>query len=192
MPGALDGLGGPTVSTDYVITLAGSEHLAALPGVELDAATRFHSWLVPPSVFTEATAIDRLAAAQAEGYLWVALTAAGEPVAFALAAPSGARLYLEELDVATDHAGRGLGLALIAEVERRAAADGVIEIALTTYRDVPWNAPFYLRHGFELADATDAELNARLREEAARGLDSMPRVALRKSVNCQAAETGAA
>lgn len=177
------------MSTDYVITLASPEHLAALPGVELDAATRFDSWLVPPSMFTEATAMDRLAAAQAEGYLWVGLTAAGRPVAFALASSSGARLYLEELDVATDHAGRGLGLALIAEVERKAAADGAVEIALTTYRDVPWNAPFYLRHGFEFADAVDAELSARLRDEAARGLDSMPRVGLRKPVNCRATET---
>jgi len=167
----------------YVITPAAPEHLGALPAIELSAATRFRSWSVPPCLFTDTTAMETLRVAQADGLLWVALTPAGQPVGFALASASGARLYLEELDVSAEHGGQGLGLALLAAVERRAATAGFVEIALTTYRDVPWNAPFYLRHGFEPADGCDTGLNARLLKEASRGLDSLPRVALRKRVD---------
>lgn len=166
----------------YVITPATPEHLGALPAVELSAATRFRSWNVPPCLFTDTTTMDTFRAAQADGLLWVALTSTGQPVGLALASASGSRLYLEELDVSAEHAGQGLGPALIAAVERRAAAAGFTEIALTTYRDVPWNAPFYLRHGFEPADGCDTGLNARLLKEASRGFDSLPRVALRKRV----------
>jgi GNAT superfamily N-acetyltransferase len=168
--------------THYTVSPAAPEHLDELRAIELRAATRFRTWNVPPTVFAEATALETLSVAQADGLLWVAL-AADMPVGFALTSVSGARLYVEEIDVAPEHAGQGLGLALLAEVEGCAASRRCTELALTTYRDVPWNAPFYLRHGFELADPSDGELAARLREEASRGLATMPRVALRKAVS---------
>lgn len=54
-------------------------------------------------------------------------------------------------------------------------------MTLTTFRDVPWNAPFYARAGFrELAAAElSPELAELVREEAARGLDPERRVVMR-------------
>ncbi len=148
------------------------------------AATRFSGYDVPPSVFAEATPAAVFATAQAEGHLWVALASVGECVGFALVAPSGRRLHLAELDVLPEHGGRGIGSALVGEVERWASEARFAELTLTTYRDVAWNAPFYVRLGFAIVEsaALDAELTARLAAEAERGLDSMPRVALRKPV----------
>jgi hypothetical protein len=56
-------------------------------------------------------------------------------------------------------------------------------VTLTTYRDIPWNAPFYRRLGFE--ELTAAELTPDLREivlaEAKKGLEPTRRVVMRWS-----------
>ncbi|GAA2004193.1 hypothetical protein JL107_18325 [Nakamurella flavida] len=57
---------------------------------------------------------------------------------------------------------------------------GLERVVVTTYRDVPWNAPYYRRLGFH--DIPDAELpdwlRAVRRREHALGLDAWPRVCL--------------
>lgn len=44
--------------------------------------------------------------------------------------------------------GRGFGAALIDRTAAAARARGLDTLYLSTYRDVPWNAPFYVRRGF--------------------------------------------
>ena len=55
-------------------------------------------------------------------------------------------------------------------------------MTLTTFAEVPWNAPYYARLGFTIL-ATD-QLTPGLRRirdhEVARGLDAWPRVAMRR------------
>ena len=51
-------------------------------------------------------------------------------------------------DVHPDHGRRGLGARLLRAVLDLARARGCGVVTLTTYRDLPWNAPFYARHGF--------------------------------------------
>ena len=166
----------------YRITAAGPEHIDRLPGVELAAASRFRGWNVPADVFEDADEVAVFEAARAAGLLWVALTPAGEAVGFVRVEPAGDRLHIAEMDVLPEHGGRGLGGGLLDEVERWAQAHGFSELTLTTYRDVPWNGPFYRRRGFEVVEPErlDRELAARRADEARRGLDSMPRVAMRK------------
>ena len=178
--------------TDYVIAPAVPHHLKELRAVELGAASRFRGLHVPPAMFEDATPLSDFEAAQASGHLWVALSPAGDCVGFALVEPFGVRLHLEELDVLPEHAGRGLGRALMSEVERWAADNRFAEITLTSYRDVPWNAPFYARLGFAILERVDldAELEARLAAEAARGLDTLPRVAMRKRLHGPTDGTG--
>jgi GNAT superfamily N-acetyltransferase len=177
--------------SEYVITRAAPEHLAALADIELRAATRFRGLEVPPEVFSEATPLGTLERALARGCLWVALARTGECVGSARVECLGDRLHLEQLDVLPEHAGRGLGRALVGAVERWACECGVVELTLTTYRDVPWNAPFYLRLGFTIIEPAelDAELSARRALETARGLDSMPRVAMRKRLSLPASSS---
>jgi GNAT superfamily N-acetyltransferase len=168
----------------YSITLASRQHLAALPGIELEAASRFQDWLVPSFVFSESTPLERFTLRQASGHLWVALEDNGRPVGFGMVEPHGSRLWLEELDVLPEHCNHGVGSALVEKIGQWASAAGFHEVVLTTYRDVPWNGPFYAKRGFEMLPSgqLDADLEARLREEEARGLASMPRVAMRRLV----------
>ena len=53
---------------------------------------------------------------------------------------------------------------------------------MCTFRDVPWNAPYYERLGFERIDEADwgCGLRALRRREAELGLDRWPRVAMRR------------
>jgi GNAT superfamily N-acetyltransferase len=172
------------VPPDYAVIPAAPEHLGTLPAIELAAAARFRGWSVPPAVFTEATPLSVFESAQALGHLWVAVSPDGDALGFGVVEPCGPRLHLQELDVLPEHSGRGIGTAIVSEIERWAAGHQFTELTLTTYRDVPWNGPFYIRLGFVLvADANlDAELSSRLEAEAAGGMGTMPRVALRKQV----------
>jgi hypothetical protein len=67
-----------------------------------------------------------------------------------------------------------------AAVCEHARAAGYRSVVLTTDRELPWNAPFYRRHGFaELPpDRLPAPLAARLRLEAEAGFDPARRCAM--------------
>lgn len=88
----------------------------------------------------------------------VAVAPDGSPVGFAAAKPVDAFLHLAELSVDPDHGRKGLGRALVAAVDGLARERGLAGVTLTTFRDVPFNAPFYAGLGFAelpLADASD-------------------------------------
>ena len=58
------------------------------------------------------------------------------------------KAHLEQLSVHPDHAGRGIGRALLRAGCDWARAHDFDELTLATYRDVPWNGPFYASEGF--------------------------------------------
>lgn len=120
---------------------------------------------------------DVLAARIATGGLLVAVEAE-TPVAFVMFRPVEDGLYIEQIDVLPSHEGRRIGAALIDSVGERARIAGLKRLTLSTFRDVPWNAPYYRRLGFvDIADAalTPGLLDIR-REHLARGLDESQRV----------------
>ncbi len=94
-------------------------------------------------------------------------------------------MHLDELDVLPEHGCRGVGSALLRAVENWARNSDYTEITLTTFRDVPWNAPFYSRIGVEAIpeEELDEELLRRLSDESALGLERSRRVAMRKSLS---------
>ena len=81
-------------------------------------------------------------------------------VGFAAARPHGRELHLHELSVASDYQGQGIGRRLLYAVEADARVSNFRAITLNTFRDVPWNAPFYARHGYAVLD--DMEEHPRL------------------------------
>ncbi len=164
----------------YRIVAARPRDVQLVGAIELAAAEllRGHA---PESVLHERSTEQALRAAQRQGRLWVAL-AGGEPVGFAhveLLEPNAA--HLEEIDVHPDHGRRGLGARLVSEVCRWAEARSYRAVTLTTFRDVPWNMPFYARLGFEEipTGALTPALRSVLENEARRGLDPARRVAMR-------------
>jgi predicted N-acetyltransferase YhbS len=83
------------------------------------------------------------------------------------------------VSVRPDYQGVGVGRALIEWVVAWAAQAGMPAVTLTTFVDVPWNAPLYRRLGFRgLAEyEIGPELRAIQETEAAHGLDPATRVA---------------
>lgn len=107
----------------------------------------------------------------------VAVDDADTPVAFVIVRPLGAEIYIEQIDVDPAHAGKRLGARLIAAIAERGAP-----LVLSTFRDIPWNAPWYRRLGFvDFPDDALPPLLAHIRREhIAHGLDESLRVFMRR------------
>ncbi len=170
------------MADEYVIAKAQRAHLDALPGIERAAAVLFPREDLSPKALATTTSHDELALACEEARLFVALGPDGAPVGFALADELDDEAHLEELDVHPDHGRRGLGRRLVEAVVAWAANEGWPSISLTTFRHLPFNAPFYARLGFEEIPpaALTPELRDILDEEARSGLDPRRRVAMRR------------
>ena len=175
---------GPRVRSapKYQIAAARPHDLALLPAIEL-AAARLLSGHAPESVLSEATSQEDFEHALRQGHLWVALVE-DVPVGFAqvkVLEPTVA--HLDEIDVHPEHGRRGLGGRLVTAVCGWAAASGYRSVTLSTFRNVPWNMPFYARLGFEVIpqDELSAALRSVVQDEARRGLDLGRRVVMRRA-----------
>jgi GNAT superfamily N-acetyltransferase len=109
---------------------------------------------------------------------------AGRPaVGFACVEIVDGEAHLWQLSVHPDAAGRGVGTELIQSACGWARAEGYTAMTLTTFRDVPWNAPFYERMGFRVIDELPSGLAAIREHEKEIGDDDFgPRVAMRKDL----------
>ncbi len=112
---------------------------------------------------------------------WVAADPNDVPVGFAVAGNLGDYFHLYELSVDPAHGRRGLGTALVAEVVERGRQLGKRAVSLTTFRDVPFNAPFYARLGFvPFTDRTPTYLIDLALRETPEGVSPATRVLMVK------------
>ena len=109
---------------------------------------------------------------------------ADELAGFAMARRLDGVAHLIEIDVDPAFQGRGLARRLIAAVEDWARDRALRELTLTTYRDAPWNAPYYARLGFAVFDPGPERpgLLETIGKEAAWGFAFAPRVAMKKKI----------
>ena len=169
----------------YHIRLAVPHDVELLPAIELAAAGLFLDRLDALGLTAEMLENTNSAAdfdrSRQAGRLWVAATAQDEPVGFALLAEVDGFLHVEELDVHPSHGRRGIGSALLKQVCAWAETAGYPGVTLSTFRDVPWNGPFYARQGFRVLLPPELTPGlARLREiEHSRGLRTDLRVIMR-------------
>ncbi|KAL9621647.1 MAG: hypothetical protein Q9160_003899 [Pyrenula sp. 1 TL-2023] len=142
-------------------------------------------------------------ASQETGHIWVATTqtSASSPddvqkivgyveihlLQLAEGQPQSA--HIQQVTVSPEFAGQRIGARLVQHVEAWAMEQRFENISLTTFRDVPWNAPYYQRLGFsvvgdeELLEAKNAALKDVVDKELKVDiLAKWPRVAMRKSL----------
>ena len=167
-------------TNDYSIRAATLEDVRGLPAIERAAAVMFPADVLPAHLGAFAVSIADLTDAQHGGRLWVACADDGHVVGFAIAQVFEDAAYLEELDVHPDHGRRGLGRRLVEKVIAWARSEGYRAVLLDTFRNVPWNMPFYARMGFvELEDEEIPEaVRAIMQRTFAAGLDPANRVAM--------------
>lgn len=167
-------------SVELLVEPARAGDIEHLPGIELRAATLFSPEDLPRALAAEATPVETFRAAQRRARLWVARAETGLPVGFALLEVRGRDACLDELDVDPAYGRRGLGRRLIEAVRDVARERGHRRLVLATFRDVPWNAPFYRRLGFTVVGETELDpgLEALRRKDAETGLDLARRVVM--------------
>jgi GNAT superfamily N-acetyltransferase len=125
--------------------------------------------------------LDELEELIGAGMVWVACTSDDVPVGFLALILLDGSPHIEELDVHPDHQRRGLGRALIEAARLWAREHGATAVTLSTFRSVPWNAPYYARVGFEIVpeDQLSPAFHDLREAESRKGLPSAARVIMR-------------
>ncbi|WP_407655475.1 GNAT family N-acetyltransferase [Burkholderia alba] len=157
-----------------------------MAAVEAAAALRFNEIGMTHIASSPPTALDDLLERVVAGRALVAVDTAGAIAGFAIYRMLDAqRLYLEEVDVSPACAGQRIGAALIEAVAARGRAAGATQIVLSTFRQAPWNAPYYRRLGFaDLGgDALDPVLAGVRAMHVERGLDETQRVFMSRALD---------
>ena len=160
------------------IRLARPDELVALQQVENASGELFRTVGMPEIADDDPLPLDVLTHVQALGQVWVA--ADPLPVAWIAVEEVDGCAHVEQVSVHPDQARRGIGRELIDHVGGWAAARGLGGLTLTTFRDVPWNGPYYERLGFRPVTDLTPGLAAVVEQETARGLDPTTRTCLRR------------
>lgn len=134
---------------DWSLRLARPGDASHFPAVEHSAAQAFgeiegletlvDGWSIPE---------ERHRLLIAKGHCLTALVD-DRIVGFVAAERFGRALHLWEMSVASDFQRHGIGSGLVRACAIDAANAGCQCLTLTTFAQVPWNAPFYARRGFE-------------------------------------------
>lgn len=100
------------------------------------------------------------------------------PAGFAVCGAAGEHFWLKELAVDPVHGRKGIGSALVDAAVGQAKLARHSAIFLSTFRNVPFNRPFYARRGFVAIDAETAaeELREQFLREIPVGIDPAARV----------------
>ncbi len=154
----------------------------ALQEIARLAGERFRTIGRPEVADDEPPSLDVLAGYAAGERAWVAVDGADAPIGYVLVDVVDGAAHIEQVSVAPAHQGTGIGRILIDAVAAWGTAREMGAITLTTFADVPWNAPLYRRLGFQ--DLDEDEIGPELRElrtaAAAHGLDPAARVCMRR------------
>ncbi|MFD5844906.1 GNAT family N-acetyltransferase [Streptomyces chartreusis] len=158
------------------------DELPVLQDIERAAGAPFRDLGMAAVADDEPPALEVLEHYRRAGRAWAAGDGDGPPVAYLICEPVDGALHIEQVSVHPDAARRGVGRALLVYAADRAREEGLAGLTLTTFTEVPWNAPYYARLGFRTLE--EAELTPGLRKirahEAELGLDRWPRVCMRR------------
>jgi GNAT superfamily N-acetyltransferase len=136
------------VQADSSIRPVRPEELALLPALEAAADTMFAPF--GHGAFPGPGTPEDFAAAL------VVFVAGEPPVGLCRIDALGDGAHLEQLSVHPEHGRRGIGRSLLRAGIAWATDRDYDELTLATYRDVPWNGPFYASEGFvEVGPADD-------------------------------------
>jgi len=164
-----------------VVGAAACSHIAAIPGIEIAAATLFTSADLPMDLRFKTTAKADLNHALENGRLWVAVKGEEKVVGFAIADVVDGQAHIVEVGVMPAFGRLGIGTRLVRMAIDWARNLAFDHVSLTTFQHLPWNAPFYERLGFDRVDPSEygPELRGLLDLEKQAGLDTSKRIAMR-------------
>ncbi|MDJ0921099.1 MAG: GNAT family N-acetyltransferase [Henriciella sp.] len=134
----------------YAITEAGIGDIPAIVEADKAAAKLFApTGLLRPEALNDHVPVDVLTTEITDKNVFVMRDEADIAVGFILIRPRGTGLYLDQISVHPDHGQKGLGSALMLTVIEQAEERRLPHVSLSTFRDLPWNGPFYASLGFK-------------------------------------------
>lgn len=156
--------------------------LRAVRAIERDAGAAFAEIGMAAVAADPPPSTTELEAFCAAGRSYVASGDHDLPLAFLLSSILDGCAHIDQVSVSPVSAGHGIGAALIDHLAGVAAAEGLASVTLTTFRDVPWNAPYYRRLGFVVLEpaAQGRELASLIMRERSSIPGDAPRVAMRR------------
>jgi GNAT superfamily N-acetyltransferase len=164
-----------------LIRSARQSELDALASLEVQAGQLFHS-VGMSEVADHVPDQQALSRSQQQGLVWVAEDE-GKIAGYIVARVLDGNAHIEQVSVAPTHARRGIGRRLISHLETWGSRTDRPATTLTTFRDVPWNGPYYRTLGYRELSGTEIgpELAAAMRHEASLpGIDASRRCAMIK------------
>ena len=158
-----DGTGGPC-------RLARPDEIEIVRDIQRKTGRMFLDTPYPEVATHEPDSAEDLADAQDKWRLWVSVTGEDRPAGAMWVLPRDGDLHIRQLDVHPDFSGERRTVGLVRAVKRFFGGRGLSRLTLTTFSDVPWNAPYYERIGFSrlAPDNLSAALAEALTEEATR------------------------
>ncbi len=165
-----------------IIRSAATEDFTVLPALEMDAARAFTAigWdeiaAMPP--ISEG---DYLRNVTSQQVLIAELEGNADAIGFCVLCELDQQAFIVELGVGQAFARKGVGRQLLEAAIGWARTSGYADLLLTTFADVPFNAPFYQRYGFEALLPGDEfpELARKLKSEREGILGNYARLAMR-------------
>ena len=140
----------PELPEGYIFAEMTRDDIPALIRVDRAASTLFE-----PTGLLDAEALDDhvpeevFAGEMPKHNVFGIRDAYGRPVGFALVRERSGGLYLDQISVDPAHGRQGLGRALMLRVINEAESRRLPHVSLSTFRDLPWNGPFYASMGFK-------------------------------------------
>lgn len=140
------------METSEAIRPVRHDELALLPALEAAADTLFEPLGIGP--------LPGPSTPEQFGAALVVLVAGEPPAGLCRIDDVDGGAHLEQLSVHPAHARHGLGRMLLRAGVEWAASRDYDELTLCTYRDIPWNGPFYASEGFVEGGDVDDWLTA--------------------------------
>ncbi len=163
-----------------MIRLAHADDLVIMQQIERAAGETFRSLGMDAIADDQPFSVEKLNSYATTGRAWVYVDGLDYPLAYLLADVVDGDAHVEQVSVHPDQAHQGLGRELLDAARIWARGHGMHRQTLSTFRDVPWNAPYYRRLGFGVLDAGSwgPELARLMNDEADLGLTHWARVAM--------------
>ncbi len=163
-----------------IIRPARQNEYSHLPDIENDAAQAFREAGLDGIDGLEETAASYYKNLPGRSAVFIAEDK-GQIIGFSAGYEVDGQAYIREVSVRFTSSGKGAGTALVTALINWAGKTGFSCVTLTTFRDIPFNAPFYRKLGFVPfePDGNWPELLAIRKKEISRGLDIQPRICMK-------------
>jgi ribosomal protein S18 acetylase RimI-like enzyme len=168
-----------------VIRHATPNELKLIPAIELEAGRIFADIMMSEIADNPSLNYEFLTSFTRHGAVQVAAADSSRLIGFVLTGFLDGAGHVYEMSVLPDQAQQGIGRKLLDAACGYAYAKGSRKMTLSTFRDVPWNGPFYLKSGFTVVDRANwtPALHVLHEREIMSGLDVSRRCFMEKTLS---------